>query len=254
MPVNLSSRRVHASKIRLAIGAEEMRSMGFLRHQIGGARAFALAGATAALLGASLANSPAVAGGDDGYAPIWSGIGGLMGFTSKEKEDPIEYRERARLVLPPKMALAPPPAPNPARAAVWPVDQDLAKARKERAALHDLLKAQSDLQAMRSGDRLPPDKLRADRVVGPKGAKADPCAAQTNTRGCDWIPFRNVFENVGLVKPDELVAGEEPDRDWLTDPPKGYRRATAKTVATFDAKSTVNQSDPRAALYHPPEQ
>jgi hypothetical protein len=230
-----------------------MRLMPFFTDQIGSARAFALAGALAALLGASVAAGPAVAGSDDGYAPIWSGIGGLMGFTSKEKEDAIDYRERARLVLPPKMALAPPPAPNPARAAAWPVDQDLAKARKERAALHDLLKAQSDLQAMRSGDRLPPDKLRADRVVAAKGDKPDRCAAQSNTRGCDWIPFRNVFENVGLVKPDELVAGEEPDRDWLTDPPKGYRRATNNAIATFDAKKTVNQSDPRAALYHPPE-
>jgi hypothetical protein len=231
-----------------------MRSMRFFGYRIENARAFGLAGALAAFLGSALAAVPAVAGNDDGYAPIWSGIGGLMGFSSKEKEDPIEYRERARLVLPPKMELAPPPTPNAARAAAWPLDQDLAKVRKERAALHDLLKAQSDLQAMRSGDRLPPDKLRADRVVAAKGAKSDPCAAQSNTRGCDWIPFRNVFENVGLVKPDELVAGEEPDRDWLTDPPKGYRRATNGAVATFDAKPVVNQSDPRAALYHPPEQ
>ena len=80
------------------------------------------------------------------------------------------------------------------------------------------------------------------------------CGAQSNSRGCDWVPFRNVFETIGLAKSDEVVAGQEPDRDWLTDPPKGYRLPTSNTVATFDAKKTVNQSDPRSTLYVAPEQ
>ena len=72
-------------------------------------------------------------------------------------------------------------------------------------------------------------------------------------RGCDFVPFRNVMETIGLARPDEIVAGQEPDRDWLTDPPKGYRVPTATTVATQDIKPKVNDADPRTALYHPPE-
>jgi hypothetical protein len=86
-------------------------------------------------------------------------------------------------------------------------------------------------------------------------AATNHCAAQSNTRGCDWVPFRNALEFVGLAKPDEIVAGQEPDRDWLTDPPKGYRLPTANTVATQDdTKKPVNQSDPRSLLYQAPEQ
>ncbi|MGA2795438.1 MAG: hypothetical protein ABSE69_18325, partial [Roseiarcus sp.] len=64
-----------------------------------------------------------------------------------------------------------------------------------------------------------------------------------------------VLETIGLAKPDEIVAGQEPDRDWLTDPPKGYRLPTASTVATPDnTPKPPDQRDPRALLYHPPDQ
>jgi len=69
------------------------------------AHSLALAGALAAIIGAS-AVSPAFAG-DDGQAPIWTGLGGLLGLTGKDNDERIDYRERARLVLPPKMALPP---------------------------------------------------------------------------------------------------------------------------------------------------
>jgi len=217
------------------------------------AHSLALAGALAAIIGAS-AVSPAFAG-DDGQAPIWTGLGGLLGLTGKDNDERIDYRERARLVLPPKMALPPPAPPAAQRTAAWPVDPDVVKVRKAKEDAINILKAQSDLQAMRDGGRLSPDQLRADRYMPGQAAAANHCAAQSNTRGCDWVPFRNVLETVGLAKPDEIVAGQEPDRDWLTDPPKGYRLPTATTVATQDdTKKPVNQSDPRSILYHPPEQ
>jgi hypothetical protein len=198
--------------------------------------------------------APAFAG-DDGQAPIWTGLGGLLGLTGKDVEERIEYRERARLVLPPKMALPPPSPPAAQRTAAWPVDPDLVKVRKAKEDTLNILKAQADLQAMRAGGRLTPDQLRADRSMPGNAAAANHCAAQSNTRGCDWVPFRNALEFVGLAKPDEIVAGQEPDRDWLTDPPKGYRLPTANTVATQDdTKKPVNQSDPRALLYQAPEQ
>ena len=225
--------------------------MPFYSSKAGLARGLALAGAAAAILGGSSLVTPALAG-DDGYAPIWSGLGGLLGLTNDEKQAQIDYRERGRLVPPPKMDLPPPMTPDAQSAAAWPVDPDVDRVRKEKEKAHAILKSQSDLQEMRDGHRLTPAQLRAD---GPGGQKtgATKCSSVSNSRGCEQIPFRNVWESLGLARPDTVVAGEEPDRDWLTDPPKGYRMPTTNTVATFDAKKQDDR-DPRAALYKPPEQ
>ena len=50
--------------------------------------------------------SPVLAA-DDGQAPIWVGIGGMLGLIDTKEELPIEYRERSKLVLPPKVVLPP---------------------------------------------------------------------------------------------------------------------------------------------------
>ena len=226
--------------------------MPFISSKVGVARGLAAAGLFAALVGTS-AIVPAFAG-DDGQEPIWNGLGDLVGLTGKDKEAPIDYRERPRLVLPPKMVLAPPVPSEAQKTAAWPVDPDLEKIRKEKEAKRTILSSQSDLQEMRDGHRLSPDQLRADRTKPGETHDTKHCAAQTKTRGCEWIPFHNVWENLGLAKSDDIVAGQEPDRDWLTDPPKGFRLPTASTSATFDAKPHVNDADPRTALYHAPDQ
>jgi hypothetical protein len=230
--------------------------MPFLLHKIGRAQSFALACAFATVVVASAA-SPVLAG-DDGQAPIWRGLGDLVGFTGimgEDKEPPIQYRERGRLVLPPKMVLPPPAPPAVGKTAAWPLDPDVEKVRKAKEEARRILLSQSDTQAERDGNRLSAEQLRADHSPPGKDAASDRrCASETNKRGCDWVPFRNVMETVGLAKSDEVVAGQEPDRDWLTDPPKGYRVPTNNTVATFDAKKRENQSDPRSLLYKAPEQ
>ena len=56
----------------------------------GGARkthGLALAGALAAIIAASAA-SPALAG-DDGQAPIWTGLGGLVGLTHEDRKSVV---------------------------------------------------------------------------------------------------------------------------------------------------------------------
>lgn len=230
--------------------------MPFLLNKIGGAPRFVLACAFATVVAASAA-SPVLAG-DDGQAPIWKGLGDLVGFTGimgEDKEPPIQYRERGRLVLPPKMVLPAPASPAAQKTQAWPVDPDIEKVRKAKEAARTILLSQSDTQAERDGNRLSPEQLRADHSPPGKDAAADRrCSSETNKRGCEWVPFRNVMETVGLAKSDEVVAGQEPDRDWLTDPPKGYRVPTNNTVATFDAKKRENQSDPRSILYKAPSQ
>ena len=39
---------------------------------------------------------------------------------------------------------------------------------------------------------------------------------------------------VGLQKKPQTVLGPEPDRDWLTDPPKGYRDPAEGVGARLD--------------------
>ena len=231
--------------------------MPFLLHKIGRAPCFALACAFATVIAASAA-SPVLAG-DDGQAPIWRGLGDLVGLTgvlgAEDKEPPIQYRERGRLVLPPKMVRPPPAPPAAEKTAAWPLDPDVEKARKAKEAARMVLLSQSDIQAERDGNRLSPEQLRADHSPPGKDAANDRrCSSETNKRGCDWVPFRNVMETIGLAKSDEVVAGQEPDRDWLTDPPKGYRVPTNNTVATFDAKKRDDQRDPRSLLYKAPDQ
>jgi hypothetical protein len=217
-------------------------------------RILALAGGLAGILGV-FAPAPVFAG-DDGQAPLWSGLGGMIGLTGKDPPPHIDYRERARLVLPPKMDLPPPQPPAAQRTAGWPVDPEVVKARKAAQDKLDELRAQSDIAAIRSGHWVSPDKLRPDGPANAKTASATSrCDSGLDRRHCNWVPFRNVFQSIGLAKPDEIVAGQEPDRDWLTDPPKGYRLPTSTTVATQDnSKPAPDPHDSKALLYNPPEE
>ena len=219
----------------------------------GKARGFAAASALAAIVSASPIG-PALAG-DDGQEPIWTGIGDLLGLTDKKVDPHIDYWERARLVLPPKMALPQPLPPVAQRTAAWPVDQETVKARKAKEEAVKSLLDQSNFQKRRDAPVVPFEQLRVDRSTPTESADKQHCQSQTNVRRCTWAPFRNVFEAVGLAKPDEIVAGQEPDRDWLTDPPKGYRVPVSTTVATpDDTKKPPDPHDPRSLLYHAPDQ
>ncbi len=183
-------------------------------------RRLAVCAACALWLG--LAAAPARAG-DDGAAPLWVGIGSIFGFGGGDPEDPIEYRDRARIVLPPKVELPPPAAALGRGNAAWPVDPDVQKRKKE--------KAEKDSYAFI------PLPLRTDPVPNhnsvvtmsatagqPPGQR--PCNAGPG-QACKTRPSPSINWNpltwVGLEKKAPTVLGPEPDRDWLTDPPKGYR-------------------------------
>jgi hypothetical protein len=227
-----------------------MRLMPFFSSHAGHARLLALTGAVAAIIGAS-AIRPAFAG-DDGYEPIWTGLGGIVGLTGKDKEAAIDYREHGRLVLPPKMELPPPVSPDAQKTAAWPVDQDLEKIRKAKADKFSILGLQSNRGEQRDGHRLMPNQLRADHTAP---GNTDRCAHQSHQANCGAIPFSNIWENLGLAKADDVVAGQEPDRDWLTDPPKGFRVPTKSTSYQSDSGDAKkpNQRDPRALLYQAPD-
>jgi hypothetical protein len=210
-----------------------------------------LLAAAAALIGVSaLGFSPARAG-DDGEAPLWQGIGGMLGLVGTDKVDaPIAYEERGRLVLPPTMDL-PPPAAAGQKTADWPQDPDALRVQAQREKiLHSQHRSPTWDKAHLYGRPLRPDELASDQTTLPNHGSSDPC--QHDPRNCHWIGA-TVLEKLGIKKSeDTIVAGEEPDREWLTDPPKGYRMPVANTNATFEPYKRIDAGDPRTTLYAAP--
>ena len=199
-----------------------------------------LALATATGLLCVLASAP-VRAGDDGAAPIWMGLYSLVqpivGFGGDDKDDAsIYYRDHGRLVVPPKVELPPPAVAPAATNPAWPVDNDLQKKKKAKA---DVAKVKIE----HYGRPVPPRPDGSGTVTvnadlegtAPKTAcersasPGDTCTRTANS-SMDWNPLTWV----GVQKKGATVLGPEPDRDWLTDPPKGYRAPVEGAGAKID--------------------
>lgn len=146
---------------------------------------------------------------------------GQMGVIPKEK-DPIRYRERAPLVLPPKMDL-PAPAASETMASAhpeWPNDPDVS-ARKRRAA--DQRKPVTESDVRRMSERNP--TLTIDEI---RQGRSQTAEAAT--------PGQYMSDRVQILNPDELRRGAKKDDDasannavvrrTLTDPPNAFRERT----------------------------
>jgi len=196
----------------------------------------------AAGLAGGLASSPARAG-DDGAAPIWMGLYSLVqpvvGWGGDDKDDPsIDYRDHGRLVLPPKMELPPPGAGPAASNPAWPVDNE--KQKKKKA------KAESEKVKIEHYGRPTPPRpdgngtvtvnANVEDTTAPKprcqrtGEPGDTCTQTASNSSFSWNPLTWV----GVQKKEASVLGPEPDRDWLTDPPKGYRAPVEGVGAKLD--------------------
>jgi hypothetical protein len=182
----------------------------------------AFSAACALLLGPAAAPARA---GDDGAAPLWVGLGSIVGFGGNDKQDPIEYRDRPRLVVPPKIDL-PPPAVSPTQGdAAWPVDPDVQRRKKEKAESE----AASPVRpGKRKAPLLLPDPgtvvtMNATAGQGPGGRPCESGPGDTCETHIGPTINWNPLTWVGLQKKPQTVLGAEPDREWLTDPPKGYR-------------------------------
>jgi hypothetical protein len=106
-----------------------------------------------------------------------------IGF-GKDK-DPIEYKERAPLVVPPSYNLRPPQDQSPAaRVGNWPNDPDVAK-KKAKDEEDRRPKASSKDYAV-GGSKLTPEELQAGRISGssaPVNGQYDP--SKPDSRG--WL-------------------------------------------------------------------
>ncbi len=198
---------------------------------------FKVLGTVIALATVACLASGSARAGDDGAAPLWEGIGSIFGplvGLSHDEKDPIDYREHGKIVVPKSLDL---PKPNAAPAPVggaWPVNQE-----NERKAL---AKEQEKKKIVGVGDV----RLRnlhsfpnAPVTVGASDQPGGPADQAEKPESTSMLGNLNPLGWVGMGKSKPL--GPEPDREWLTDPPTGYR-APAAQAATGAHQTTPGQA------------
>jgi hypothetical protein len=167
-------------------------------------------------------------------APMKSALT-TLGIIAPDR-DPIEYHERAPLVVPKTMSLPQPAATQAsARNPAWPVDPDVAAKLKE--------KAESAQPVVRSQGGAYGDKsaLSIWSMLGGKSAEAPVEPAGPSDNGGIVHPESGFIRNPVLRaqgaqfaaqnfgdQADDIRPGYEPKRKFLTDPPAGYRRPSDK--------------------------
>ncbi len=169
------------------------------------------AGSVFALAAGVWGAGPALAA-DDGS--LFSPVLGLFGAQTGKPDEAINYQPRPPLVVPPKQDL-PPPQAKAAHGTDWPNDPDVAA--RHRAAADSRRPAPQVTIA-------PPPGAPESGLVRMK----DECMAGNTTciapEDSFWDKIKNTF--TGGAK-EVVLNGAEPNRDYLVDPPPGYRRPLA---------------------------
>jgi hypothetical protein len=187
-----------------------------------------------ALASASLVSSSAWAG-DDGDAPLWKGIGAIfapaVGFTGLnlggEKPPPIEYREHGKIVLPPNTEL-PPPGSSATADPSWPVNQEIMRKKALKEEGKKSIAGVGDAR-LRYTHGFPANEPVTVRSVDPDGQTVKcegGCGSSSSVLG-----NLNPLNWVGMGK-SATPLGPEPSREWLTDPPQGFRAPVGSTQGT----------------------
>jgi hypothetical protein len=181
-----------------------------------------LAAVALSMTSASLLNSTAWAG-DDGQAPLWQGIGSIfgpiIGLGFNDKPPPIDYREHGKIVVPPKVDL-PVPAAGDAAEADWPVNQEIVRKKALKEEGKKTIAGVGDAR-LRYTRPFPPNEPVTVRSETPDGqeVKCNGACGQTSS----VLGNLNPLNWVGMGSKSSQPLGPEPDREWLTDPPKGFR-------------------------------
>lgn len=188
----------------------------------------------------------ALVGGVAGPAAAQEGVAiknilGTMGILPPEK-DPIRYRERAPLVLPPKTELPAPAAPESFASAnpEWPVDPDVAAVRR-RAAEERKPVLESEARRMNeTNPRLTSQEMGRGRIAN-RGSGVVPGAPSHFSDNAKENLYLNPDQMRAMSRKnvdDTASAGAEPARRVLSDPPTGMRRsARNQTISpTYDPR------------------
>lgn len=190
----------------------------------------------AGLLGLCVAVSP-VRAADDGYANVFSSVLGSVGLIKGDAAPDIEYRERPPLVLPRDAALPKPIVGGAKHTAAWPQDPDVVRHRKEAAdarAPHTLDPAAADRAPLLSHDEMLKGRVADQEPVRPNNCGND--GQHCMLLSPDELSRQHeAYEAANPDKKEEVVAGKEPEREWLTQPPKGFMKPTKTVKATTEA-------------------
>jgi hypothetical protein len=146
---------------------------------------------------------------------------GAIGIIPKDPPN-INYRERAPLVLPPKMELRAPgdPAALEAKTANWPKDPDVIAARKEAEEARTPW-TQSEAYKLTEGKRLSVEEIRAGRRPGNYVTVPDPAANDRRADNSKLTPDQ--LRSFASSTPKLESGGLE--RHYLSDPPEGLLKA-----------------------------
>ena len=192
--------------------------------------------------------APAWAINDDGRGSFYESLLDMVGMGEKADPPPIAYRERSPLVVPPKMELPAPQQPASQRVATWPTDQEVARARKKQVESNARIRMK-DIES-NGGEILSAQEMRDMRNPSKANAPYDrrdaPCSMDpSEVNFCSPAEYWGRLSATSVKKDVlELQAGVEPDREFLTQPPKGYRKATQNVKATFEPVKK-DEEDPR---------
>ncbi len=176
----------------------------------------------------------------------------ILGIEDEKPE--LDYRPRPPLVIPPKIELPKPIDKSVAKSPQWPNDPDVAAQRAAAEARRKPVEKTID------GRPLSIEEMRAGRVAGAgvPTAPAEPVAPKNMSA---WIPpteMKLIEEKLKMAKAAEYGPGQEPPRQWLTDPPKGYRKPV-EGVAVSKPKMAPQIRDEREensplAIFRKPKQ
>jgi hypothetical protein len=158
----------------------------------------------------------------------------FLGIIAPDR-DPIEYHERPPLVVPKTMELPQPAAQQAtARNQAWPIDPDVARKLKEKAA-------DAEPVTNSSGARTP-ENARSSIWTMLGGRSSSPPIETPGPPKAEE-PNRSGYIANGVLRAqgeryatqnsdsgDEIRPGYEPKRRYLTDPPTGYRRPSDKAA------------------------
>lgn len=189
---------------------------------------------------------------DDGYQNVFTSVLTSVGVLPQERSPEIDYRERPPLVLPPNTAQLAKPV-SPSRPAAWPTDPDRVRRKKEAEEVR------TPIALFEKNDRpIPKDELMRYRAaqtedVAPSGCNAfEKSMAKCRSDPAELKAEEQRFKATNPDKSESAVAGVEPDRTYLTQPPKGYLKATKTVKATAEAPvKRHDESSPLSTYIHP---
>lgn len=145
-----------------------------------------------------------------------------LGLVEKDQA-PIDYRERAPLVMPPKIDGKALPAPRQ-RAAnpQWPKEPEIVAREREVAERRTPRGNQVQGRYDDNNATLSPDEIRGGRRADAQIPRTNEYKPGDNNRDSFWVnPFDLMKDKAEVIEP----SATEPSRYTLTEPPTGYRKS-----------------------------